>query len=105
MESNEQYKFPLYRLKKDIPLAKAGTIFYYDCGDSDLGSSAEGCLKMAWTRTGNCQNGLCADTIVFHADAIDAAYWFEEIDEEIKELFTPSGVELNGEILYRKTKE
>jgi len=101
MTSNEQYQMPLYRLKKDIPLARAGTIFYYDENDSRLGSIARGCLKMAWTKDGDCQNALCADTIVFHAEAINDTEWFEPLSVPTSR-FVPAGVALNGEPLYRR---
>ena len=71
-----------YELLKDIPLAKAGTIFYYDPDDARLGSIGAGCLKLAWDEKGNCQDttcGLCADTIVFHADGINDEKWFKEV--------------------------
>lgn len=56
-----------YRLLIDIGVVKSGTIFYYDPKDDIRGSFGAGCLKLAWTNDGNCQCGLCADTIVFHA--------------------------------------
>lgn len=84
MRQDEQYKMPLYKLKKDIPLVKAGTIFYYDENDDILGSPGAGCLKLAWTQDNNCQSGLCADTIVFHANAIHDEEWFEKIPKIVK---------------------
>ena len=45
-----------------------GAIFVHDIRDSVRGSIAEGCLKLCWTPEGNCYGGLCADTIVFHAE-------------------------------------
>lgn len=105
MEVREQYKMPLYKLKKDIPLCKKGTIFYYDKDDKRLGSIGNGCLKMAWTEDGNCQNMLCGDTIVFHANAIKDTKWFEKISEGYeKEIFVESGCSFNGEKLYRKIR-
>jgi hypothetical protein len=99
--SKDQYAMPLFRLKKDIPLAKAGTIFYYDVGDSVRGSPAAGCLKMAWTKDGGCQNQLCADTIVFHASATESEEWFERICSGNSNHYILSGVAYNGEELYR----
>lgn len=95
----EQYKMPLYILKQNIPGAKAGTIFYYDKDDAVKGSIAAGCLKMAWSEDGNCQNGLTADTIVFHADVRKDKVWFERV---LKEEFVDSGITYQGETLYRK---
>lgn len=56
-----------YELLIDIGRVKRGTIFYYDPKDDIRGSIGAGCLKLAWSEDGNCQCGLCADTIVFHA--------------------------------------
>ena len=98
--SKDQYNMPLYKLKKDIPLAEAGTIFYYD----------EGQLKMAWTQDGNCQNNLCADTIIFHANAISDTEWFEQISEggglscEESNIYEETDIELGGEKLYKRKK-
>ena len=93
MTRTEQYQAPLFRLKKDIPLAKAGTIFYYDREDHEKGSLAEGCLKLAWTADGNCQGGLCADTIVFHANARGAVDWFEPVNKDTAEVILKELIE------------
>lgn len=104
MRQDEQYKMPLYKLKKDIPLVKAGTIFYYDENDDILGSPGAGCLKLAWTQDNNCQSGLCADTIVFHANATKDREWFEKIQDSAPVSYVPSGVELDGKQLYKRVK-
>lgn len=62
-----------YELQIDLGILKKGAIFYYDPNDSKKGSVASGCIKLAWTEDGDCQNSLCADTIVFHA-----SYRFDE---------------------------
>lgn len=76
-----QNKMDKYRLLHDIPCAKAGTIFVHDKEDTERGSNAEGCLKLAWDENGNCQNSLCADTIVFHVQVIRNGEWFEKVTE------------------------
>lgn len=57
-----------YALTQDVGELAKGTVFYYDPEDSVRGSIAEGCLKLAWSSKGNCQCGLCGDTVVFHAN-------------------------------------
>ena len=94
--SKEQYNMPLYRLKKNIPLAKAGTIFYYD----------EAQLKMAWAEDGNCQNDLCADTIVFHESAINDTEWFKQISKGSTDIeYEETDLELGGEKLYNSLRD
>lgn len=105
MSSRDQYTlYELYRLKKEIPLCKKGTIFYYDPNDSNLGSINAGCLKMAWTKDGDCQNGLRADTIVFHANARHEKEWFELVSNSNSFIYIPTGIEYNGEPLYKKVE-
>lgn len=72
-------KYDLYMLKKDIPLAKKDTIFYYDPNDNVRGSVSEGCLKLAWDTYGCSQDTccFCEDTLVFHADALNDKGWFK----------------------------
>lgn len=107
--ASEQYKMSLYKLKKDIPLCRAGTIFYYDHSDNVLGSEGAGCLKLAWGRNGNAQKSLdvpvCADTVVFHADARFNVDWFEKVKSTSrKERFIKSTVTYNGKTLYEKVE-
>ena len=102
MKHEDQYDMPLYKLKKDIPLCKKGTIFYYDKSDHQKGSIGAGCLKLAWAPDGNCQNNLCADTIVFHATAKDDKKWFEKMTDGTKVLYAETDIEYNGQKLYRK---
>ena len=104
MKSSEQYNMPLYELLHNIPCAKAGTIFYWDKFDKVKGSIAEGCLKMAWTKEGNAQNNLCADTIVFHANAKDDKCWFKKLNNEtFKDYeYIVTSIKLADEDLYRR---
>ena len=82
MSNKDIYEYyAVYELVKDIPLCKKGTIFYYDPDDSIKGSIGQGCLKMAWTKEGSCQNGLCGDTIIFHARARKDKNWFKKIKD------------------------
>lgn len=74
-DSNTEY----YKLRIDIGRVKAGTVFYYDPYDDIRGSIAAGCLKLAWTCDGNCQCGLCADTIVFHASMREDTSLFKKV--------------------------
>lgn len=106
MTTDEQYKLPLYELVRDLPLVKSGTIFYYDKDDVLKGSIANGCLKLAWSKIGGCQHGLCADTIVFHSHAIKDEDWFRKIESKNsvdKDTYVDSGVKFNDEVLYLKT--
>lgn len=100
--TKNQYTMPIYKLKKDIPLVKAGTLFYYDANDCVLGSIGAGCLKLAWTSDGGCQHMLCADTIVFHANATEDREWFELVNRPEK--FVATDIIYNGEVLFRKSK-
>jgi hypothetical protein len=82
--SEDQKSMDRYILQKDIPGCKAGALFVHDKNDKVRGSIAQGCLKLAWTDNGNCQQetrsntstGLCAETIVFHASVIKNEEWF-----------------------------
>lgn len=96
MDCKKQYQMPLYRLKHDIPLMRKGAIFYYN--------AAEGCLKLAWTKDGNCQQNFCADTIVFHEAAMLDNSWFEPFEKAMikDEEFEETEIAFNGEKLYRK---
>ena len=76
---NKESTFQHFKLLKDIPLCHRGAIFYYDPKDATRGSIASGCLKLAWLN-GSCQDGLCAETIVFHASAIAESEWFQKVD-------------------------
>ena len=67
-----------YKLVKDIPGLKAGTIFLHDKNDNIKGSIGCGCLKNAWVN-GNCQGGWCAETHVFPGQLIDDPEWFKSI--------------------------
>lgn len=69
-----------YKLLIDIGRVKAGTIFYYDPYDDVRGSIAAGCLKLAWTSRGDCQAGLCGDTIVFHASMKEDTSLFKRVE-------------------------
>ncbi len=101
----EQYEMPLYKLKKDIPLMKAGAIFYYDSTDQVLGSIGAGCLKLAWTKDGDCQDFLCADTIVFHTNAIRDSEWFERISEGAPVRYVETDLTYHGDTMYRKIEK
>jgi hypothetical protein len=74
-DANTEY----YKLLIDIGKVKAGTTFYYDPKDDIRGSIGAGCLKLAWTIDGNCQCGLCADTIVFHASMREDTSLFKRV--------------------------
>ena len=69
-----------YKLLIDIGRVKAGTVFYYDPYDDVRGSIAAGCLKLAWTSRGDCQAGLCADSIVFHASMKEDTSLFKRVE-------------------------
>jgi len=56
-----------YETTQDFGGMPKGTVFYHDTKDSVRGSIGSGCLKLCWTSKGNCQCGVCGDTIVFHA--------------------------------------
>ena len=58
--------YDYYKLTKDLGFMKAGTIFYHDPDDNVYGSIAQGCLKNCWTPAGNCDNGICGGTVIFH---------------------------------------
>ena len=62
--------YALYTLLKDIPGLKAGATFYYDPSDAVRGSVALGCLKLAWTKNGDCQQDWVADVFVFPGQLI-----------------------------------
>lgn len=49
-------------------LLPKGAIFVHDKFDNVLGSISSGCLKLCWTPKGNCYGGLCAETVIFHAE-------------------------------------
>lgn len=82
LTTERQKHMDKYVLLKDLPLVKAGTIFVHDKEDHFKGSHAAGCLKLAWTDNGDTQHGLCAETIIFHADAIKETDWFRKIEEK-----------------------
>ena len=82
--SSEQRNMDRYILQKDIPGCNAGALFVHDKEDDIYGSIAQGCLKLAWTDSGNCQKetqvngvaGLCGGTIIFHASVLRTEEWF-----------------------------
>lgn len=86
LSTDRQENMDKYMLLKDIPGVKAGAIFVHDKEDKIYGSIAEGCLKLAWDN-GNCQRqtvneycaGLCAETIIFHANVIKDKTWFKKV--------------------------
>lgn len=86
-------EFQHYKLLRDIPLCPAGSIFYYDYNDQVKGSISSGCLKLSWIE-GHCQNNLCSDTIIFHANAISLSDWFQPISYEYVELVAKLGSRL-----------
>ena len=88
-----QGDYIFYKLKKDIPCIKAGAIFYWDEEDSIYGSSMMGCLKLCWTPDGNCYDGLCGGTVIFHAKAMDETEWFEKIEKIYPEEMTVQDIE------------
>lgn len=74
---------PAYRLKKDMPMLGAGSVFVHDIEDSDKGSWAHGCLKLAWYKH-SCQRvsnqyAWVAETHVLPGQCINNTEWFEEI--------------------------
>lgn len=99
---NEQYEMPIYELMRDIPLVNAGALFYYDENDKVKGSVGAGCLKLAWSIDGNCQNTLCADTIIFHANARRDPSWFKRVYLKSNNSYIESPIIYNGETLYRR---
>lgn len=71
-----------YILQRDMPGIRAGTIFVHDTEDTIRGSIAEGCLKLAWTKEGNCQlDGYVADSFVLHAKVRKDPKWFKPVEE------------------------
>lgn len=73
--SDKRYDY--YRLTQDLGgVVPAGAIFVYDTDDSKSGSPARGCLKLCWTKDGNCFKGrkhtISGGTVVFHASFIDS---------------------------------
>jgi hypothetical protein len=79
--------YDYYRLKKDCLGLKQGAIFYHDKKDQDLGSIAEGCLKLAWDVDGNCDFSSCGDTYILHARAKNDVEYFELINIEKEDDF------------------
>lgn len=74
MRAFDNKRYDYYRLTRAIGLEKgkgyllpAGTIFVHDKDDSDLGSIADGCLKLCWTPDGSCYGNLCGETVIFHS--------------------------------------
>ena len=79
--------YDYYRLKKDCLGLKAGATFYHDKDDHELGSIAQGCLKIAYDATGNCDYGPCGDTYILHASAIRDTDFLELINIEDNDSF------------------
>lgn len=68
----EDKRFNYYELTQDLGgLVPKGAIFVHDTDDKEYGSYAEGCLKLCWTKDGNCYKGrdgmICGGTVIFHA--------------------------------------
>lgn len=73
--SDKRYDY--YRLTQDLGGAvPAGAIFVHDTDDHISGSPACGCLKLCWTKDGNCFKGknhtIGGGTVVFHASFINS---------------------------------
>jgi hypothetical protein len=68
-----------YILLKQIPGLDSGAVFIHDEKDDVNGSSAYGCLKLAWDR-GNCQQGWCGGTFIFPGQLANDRNWFKEIE-------------------------
>lgn len=75
----------IWKLLKDIPGARAGTVFIHDKNDRVKGSPGCGCLKLAW-QDGNVQPGYCnycAECIVFPGQLAAESEWFTQIQNPI----------------------
>lgn len=73
----EDKRYDYYRLKQDLGgIVPIGAIFVHDTDDSISGSLARGCLKLCWTKDGNCFKGkddtVCGGSVVFHAAFINS---------------------------------
>jgi hypothetical protein len=84
-----------YVLQKDAVGLKKGTIFVHDKEDNIVGSHADGCLKLAWTDSGGCQEGAqyCGGTFILHSSVKDDPEWFKE-DISIKDSIKRQLIEL-----------
>nr|WP_156736329.1 hypothetical protein [Mycobacterium sp. E3298] len=80
LDRNRQQKMKKYILQKDMPGCKKGTVFVHDTEDDIVGSLAAGCLKLAWTDKGNCQETAqyCGGSFILHASLKDDPEWFKE---------------------------
>ena len=73
-----------YKLKVGVLDYPAGTVFVHDPFDSDKGSPAYGCMKLAWVK-GGCQHNrdamhaYCGHTFVFPGQYAEDKEFFEEI--------------------------
>ena len=82
---NENTKeYDRYKLRKVIPGLRAGAIFYHDKDDDIRGSLGCGCLKLAWTDDGNCQQNWCGDTFVFPGQLVAIRSWFKRLKGKYK---------------------
>lgn len=70
-----------YELKHDVPGVKRGTVFIHDPEDSELGSPAHGCMKLAWDN-GSCQD-WCGHTIIFPGQLAEDRKWFKPISNPL----------------------
>jgi hypothetical protein len=70
---------PAYKLKFQMPGLHEGAVFVHDKSDSENGSYAYGCLKLAWDK-GNCQhfgnNGWCGHTYILPGQLAENRDWF-----------------------------
>lgn len=67
-----------YELLKDMPGLKAGAVFIHDKEDSESGSPAHGCFKLAWEE-GMCQQYWCGHTFILPGQMVSESNWFRKI--------------------------
>jgi len=84
-----------YRLKKDLPMLKAGVIFEHRKWDKeypDWGNPGCGVMILGWL-DGDCQGDWAGETYIFPGQLAGDKEWFEPLNEtqvdvlsEIKDL-------------------